>query len=70
MYGGGGGSRTRVQSISKFKSFTGLVSFSKLTNFPLVKPPRSQTKVRAFFYFGDATSLSSNWIDGLEQPPD
>jgi len=47
-----------------------LASFSKLANFPLVKPSHSRTKIRAFFYFGDATSLSSNWIDGIEQPPD
>jgi len=68
--GGPGESRTRVQSNSGIKSFTGLGSFSKLTKFPLFNPLIHGNKIRAFFYFSDATSLSSNWIDGFEQPPD
>ena len=60
FFGGGGGNRTHVQSISNFKSFTGIVCFSKQTKYQIRFNPLK--KAKAFFWF------CSSWTPGEEQP--
>jgi len=67
IIGGGAGSRTRVQNESIIRSFTSLVSFSKLTKYPQIFPfpvcPRKSTcctrvTINGLVYFGGTNHLS------------
>tara|TARA_X000001388_G_C2214059_1_gene116370 strand:+ start:605 stop:874 length:270 start_codon:yes stop_codon:yes gene_type:complete len=60
FFGGGGGNRTHVQSISNFKSFTGISCFSKQAKYQIRFNPLKKEK--AFFF------VCSSWTPGEEQP--